>query len=83
VYNTCAQRYAHKYEQFLYLCLVRVRLVFVFFLNVYTCSVCSVGKGLSKGIVCMFVGFCVFLCVSLDYFGFVLLVSFLGLFFYQ
>ena len=44
---------------------------------------CSVGKGLSKGIVCMFVGFCVFLCVSLDYFSFVLLVSFLGLFFYQ
>jgi len=43
--------------------------------------VCSVGKGFSKGIVCMFVSFCVFLCVSLDYFGFVLLVSFLGLFF--
>jgi len=26
VYNSCAQRYAHKYEQFLYLCLVSVRL---------------------------------------------------------
>ena len=31
LYDTCAQRYAHKYEQFLNLCLVRVRLVFVCF----------------------------------------------------
>ena len=31
VYDTfCAQRYAHKCEHFLNLCLVRVRLVFVF-----------------------------------------------------
>ena len=28
VYDSCAQRYAHKYEQFFNLCLVRVRLVF-------------------------------------------------------
>jgi len=30
VYDSCAQWYAHKYKQFLNLCLVRDRLVFVF-----------------------------------------------------
>ena len=30
VYDSCAQQYAHKYEQFLIFCLARFRLVFVF-----------------------------------------------------
>jgi len=60
MYDSCAQRYAHKYEQFFNLCSVGVRLVFVFLI----------------GFICIFVYF----CVSLDHFGFVLLVL-LGLFF--
>jgi len=40
VYNNCAQRYAHKYQQLLNLYLVRFRLVFVFF---------------CKGLICIFV----------------------------
>ena len=60
MYDSIAQRCAHKYEQFLNLRLVRVRLLFV-------CFKCSV---------CIFVCF----CVSLDHFGFVLLVL-LGLVF--
>ena len=44
VYCSCAQRYAHKYEQFLSLSSVRVRLVFVYF---------------CKGLVCFVVCFCV------------------------
>ena len=43
MYDSCAQRYAHRYEQFLNLCLVKVRLVFVCF----------------KRLVSMFVFFCV------------------------
>jgi len=43
VYDSCAQRYAHKYEQFLILCLVRASLVFVCF----------------KGLICILVCFCV------------------------
>ena len=35
VYDSCAPWYAHKYEQLLNLCTVRVRLVFVCFLKVY------------------------------------------------
>jgi len=60
MYDSCAQWYAHKYEQFFNLCSVGVRLVFVFLI----------------GFICIFVYF----CVSLDHFGFVLLVL-LGLFF--
>ena len=48
VYDSCAQRYAHKYERFLHLCLVRITL----------------------GPASIFACF----CVSLDHFGFVLLV---------
>ena len=62
MYDSIAQRCAHKYEQFLNLRLVRVRLLFVCF----------------KSSVCIFVCF----CVSLDHFGFVLLVL-LGLVFFR
>jgi len=31
VYDICAQRYVHKYEQFVNLCFVGVRLVFLHF----------------------------------------------------
>jgi len=31
MYDSCAQQYAHEYEQFLNLCLLRVRLIFVCF----------------------------------------------------
>jgi len=62
VHDSCSQRYAHRYEQFLNLCLVRVKLVLCVF----------------KGLVCIFVCF----CVSLDHFDFVLLVL-LGLVSFQ
>ena len=59
----CVQQYAHKYERFLNLCLVRVRLAFVCFkVNVWFVFSC----------------FCVSFCASLDHFEFVLLVSFVG-----
>jgi len=54
VYDSCAQWYAHKYEQLLNLCSVRVRLVFVCFLKVYfvlfMCFVFLSPRKLSRGI---------------------------------
>ena len=38
MYNSCAQVYAHKCEQFLNLHLVRFRLVFVYFRKGFLCS---------------------------------------------
>jgi len=64
----CATVYAHKYERFLNLCLVRVRLAFVCFkVNVWFVFSC----------------FCVSFCASLDHFEFVLIVSFVGFGFFQ
>ena len=56
VYDSCAQQYAYKYEQFLKLCLVRVRLdyVCVCFLRFSLYCVFFVGKR-SVFILCFFV----------------------------
>jgi len=40
MYDSCAQQYAHEYEQFLNLCLLRVRLVFVCFKVLVCIFVC-------------------------------------------
>jgi len=63
LFESFAQRYAHKFEQFVNLYLVTFRLVSVF----------------CKGLVCIFVCF----CVSLDHFGFVLLVLLGSVFHYR
>ena len=55
VYDSCAQQYAHKYEQVLNLCLLRFRLVFVrfckglvFLIFVFCVSLHHFGRVLSK-----------------------------------
>ena len=63
LFESFAQRYTHKFEQFVNLYLVTFRLVSVF----------------CKGLVCIFVCF----CVSLDHFGFVLLVLLGSVFHYR
>jgi len=53
MYDSCAQRYAHKYEQFLNLCLVRVRLVFVCFKGLFYIFVCFCRYGFKFAFLCL------------------------------
>jgi len=67
VYDSCAQRYAHKYEQLLNSCLVGVRLVFVCFKGFLFLCV-FVGKGLRLYFLHFFVFFCILYFVFCLYF---------------